>query len=892
MPHFARQCLLAPGAAVGTGQAGPALVRTVRSSAVHATDLPPSQAVKFMGGILIALSLALTGCGGGGGRYADDTNLPDAPELPQGSQVCATLQASNSLVKNSDGSLPGSADPTPATLGGASTALNNPDQARIQAALDACGVAVDAQVGAVIAIADKLAAGLQTAANQPLVNIAGASGEALSALKPKRFAVRLVKNGSGAGNAFLSGPLVLPSGVTLWVDDGVTLFASRDVVLYDKSAQDRPNPITCGAAINNPAGLPAPAGTVNAGEATLAGVSGMQNCYAFIRGIHTVNAAIVGTGSIDSRGYMPLISSSPLYPLIRWATGTTESFTYSGSNITGVVTPKFSCTNTIAAYRSGQLAPEGTACDVVTAMGKTIVTTPAIAYVVNRQASSVPNGVTVTSPGCTSATPACARWVTSNWWDIAYHGNKDIGGGPYSFQGNPGMVWMQHSKNLTLYQITLRNSTFFTFEADGVDGLTVWGIKIKTPLLPDAANQAGVGMNNDSFDGVSGSYTKLYTGATIDASSTGVKNTDGVDPSVASGPAFAKLQTGSSTSSSGSVHFDGYVKNVAIVYNYLSPSDDNVAFKGGLADPRPQAAQGAASGASQLWGIDGDRDVSSNRTFGIVVAHNHNYTGHGLSIGSPTNAGVRNIHIYDNYFDGSYDGNNAATDMGLVGLRIKSGQARGGDVSNIYYDGACMRGIKDFLIFDQYYTSPAADPFPGLGWLVPNFHDIVMSNVRMMNIPSNKSAGLVGAGNLTFRGLHADTAYANTQSIIQMTLDNVVVDSDVKISIANLSKGVLNLGALDGSTQSKAANANLTLGANVSLLGRSFAHGTGGILTNATSGAGAYTAPVNTLNLTVTGSDDAGALTDPNPAATIVAQNPKLSVCDNPSSWPAFPDVK
>jgi polygalacturonase len=844
--------------------------------------------------ILIALSLVLTGCGGGkkAPRYAADTNLPDAPQLPQDNQVCATLQASDSLVKNSDGSLPVSADPTPATLGGASTALNNPDQTRIQAALDACGAAVDAEVGAAIAIADQIAVALQTAANLPLVNIAGASGETLSAFKPKRFAVRLVKNGSGTGNAFLSGPLVLPSGVTLWVDDGVTLFASRDVVLYDKSAQDRPNAITCGAAINNPAGLAAPAGTVNAGASTLAGVSGMQNCYAFIRGNNTVNTAIVGTGSIDSRGYMPLISSSPLYPIIRWATGTTESFTYSGNNITGVVTPKFSCTNTIDAYRAGLLAPEGTACDVVTAMGKTIVTTPAIAYVVNRQASSVPSGMTVTSPGCTSATPACARWVTSNWWDIAYHGNKDIGGGPYSFQGNPGVVWMQHSKNLTLYQITLRNSTFFTFEADGVDGLTVWGIKIKTPLLPDAANQAGVGMNNDGFDGVSGSYSKLYTGATIDASSTGVKNTDGVDPSVASGPAVAKLQTGSSTSSHASIHFDGYVKNVAIVYNYLSPSDDNVAFKGGLADPRPAGAQGAAAGANMLWGIDGDRDVSSNRTFGIVVAHNHNYTGHGLSIGSPTNAGVRNIHFYDNYFDGGYDGTNASTDLGLVGLRIKSGQARGGDVSNIYYDGACMRGIKDFLIFDQYYTAPAADPYPGLGWLVPNFHDIFMSNVRMMNIPSNKLGGLFGAGNLTVRGLHADTAYANTQSIIQMSLDNVVIDNDVKISISNLSKGVLNLGALDGSTQSKAANANLTLGANVSLLGQSLVHGTGGILTNTTSGAGKYTAPVNTLNLTVTGSDDAGAPTDPNPAATIVAQNPKLSLCDNPSSWPAFPNVK
>ena len=879
MPQSVRHYLLALGAAI---------------------DVAP----KFTGAIFIALSFALTSCGGGstptGGtpagaaRYAGDTNLPDAPQLPQDSQVCATLQASNSLVKNSDGSLPVSADPTPATLGGATTALNNPDQARIQAALDACGAAVDAEVGTAIALADQIAASLQSIVNPTHDNIAGASGEALSAYKTMHFAVRLVKNGSGAGNAFLSGPLVLPSGVTLWVDDGVTLFASRDVVLYDKSAQDRPNPITCGAATNNPAGLAAPAGTVNAGQATLAGVSGMQNCYAFIRGSNTVNTAIVGTGSIDSRGYMPLISSSPLYPLIRWATGTTEVFTYSGNNITGVTVPKFSCTNTIAAYRAGQLALEGTACDVVTAMGKTIVTTPAITYVVNQQASSVPNGMTVTSPGCTSATTGCARWVTANWWDIAYHGNKDIGGGPFSFQGNPGMVWMQQSKNLTLYQITLRNSTFFTFEADGVDGLTVWGIKIKTPLLPDAANQAGVGMNNDGFDGVSGSYNKLYTGAIIDASTTGVKNTDGVDPSVASGPAFAKLQTGSNTLSSASIHFDGYVKNVAIVYNYLSPSDDNVAFKGGLSDPRPAAAQGAAPGANTLWAIDGNRDVSTNRTFGIVVAHNHNYTGHGLSIGSPGNAGVRNIHFYDNYFDGGYDGTNAATDMGVVGLRIKSGQARGGDVSNIYYDGACMRGIKDFLIFDQYYTAPAADPaqYTGLGWLIPNFHDIFMSNVRMMNIPSNKLAGLAGAGNLTVRGLHADTAYANTQSIIQMTLDNVVIDSDVKISISNLNKGVLALGALDGSTQSKAANANLTLGSNVSLLGQSFAHGTGGIFTNTASGAGKYTAPTNTLNLTVTGSDDAGAPTDANPAATIVAQNPKLSLCDNPSSWPAFPNVK
>ena len=833
------------------------------------------------------------------GRYAGDTNLPDSPALPQDSQVCSTLEASDTLVKNADGSLPASADPTPATYGGATTQLNNPDQARIQAALNACGAAVDAEVGSQIAQADQQAAATQQAANQPLLNIAGASSETLSnpAYKASHFAVRLVKNHSGRGNAFLSGPLVLPSGVTLWVDDGVTLFASRDVAVYDKVAQDRPNAITCGAAVNNPDGLPAPAGTANAGQTTLAGVSGMQNCYPLIRATGVVNAAIMGTGSIDGRGYMPLISSSPLYPTIRWATGVTEQFTYSGNNITGVVTPKFSCTNTIAAYRAGTLAPEGTACDVVTGMGKATLTTPAITYVVNRQATSVPSGMTVKNPGCTVGTAGCARWVQGSWWDISYHGNKDIGGGPYSFQGNFGMLWVQQAKNLTLYQITLRNSAFFTVESDGVDGLTAWGIKIVTPLLPDAANQASAGMNNDAFDGASGSYSNLYTGAAIDASSTGVKNTDGIDPSVATGPAHIQLGTGSNTTSANPIYFDGYVKNVAIVYNYLSPSDDNVAFKGGLSDPRVAAARGAQNGspsANMLWGIDGNRDVSSNRTYGITVAHNHNYNGHGMSIGSPTNAGVRNVHFYDNYFDNIYDGTNASTDRGVVGLRIKSGQARGGDVSNIYYDGACMRGIKDFLIFDMYYTGPAADPisYTGLGWLVPSFHDINVSNVRMMNIPSNKAAGKTGGGNLTFRGLHADTSFANTQSVIQVNLDNVVADNDVVMGISNLSKSVINIGSTDGSTQSKAANATLNLGSNVSLLGQSFTHGKGGILTNTSSGAGKYTTPTNTLNLTVNGSDDAGAATDTNPAATIVSQNPKLSLCDNPASWPTFPNVK
>src|SRR5262249_58272595 len=116
------------------------------------------------------------------------------------------------------------------------------------------------------------------------------------------------------------------------------------------------------------------------------------------------------------------------------------------------------------------------------------------------------------------------------------------------------------------------------------------------------------------------------------------------------------------------------------------------------------------------------------------------------------------------------------------------------------------------------------------------------------------------------------------------------------VAIANVSKPVVGIDAsVDGSTQSKAANAILNLGENVSLLGKTFVHGTGGILTNQTSGAGKFIPPkttTNTLNLTLNGTDDAGAADDTNPAATIVSQNPKLSICDQPSSWPTFPNVR
>lgn len=89
-----------------------------------------------------------------------------------------------------------------------------------------------------------------------------------------------------AGNAgqsgFLSGPLTLKSGVLLWIDSGVTLFASRNPADFDNGVG------TCGTATS----------------------SGTVACNPLVLATSTSNSGIVGGGTIDGRGGS-LLTSGP-----------------------------------------------------------------------------------------------------------------------------------------------------------------------------------------------------------------------------------------------------------------------------------------------------------------------------------------------------------------------------------------------------------------------------------------------------------------------------------------------------------------------------------------------------------------------------------------------------
>jgi polygalacturonase len=103
---------------------------------------------------------------------------------------------------------------------------------------------------------------------------------------------------SSGNSAFLSGPLEMRTGVTLLIDEGVTLFGSRDAAVYESTAPDATHGL-CGtiAAGAPPAVFPArqlPAPT-------------RGGCRPFISIVDAKNVGIMGDGVIDGRGYAKIL---------------------------------------------------------------------------------------------------------------------------------------------------------------------------------------------------------------------------------------------------------------------------------------------------------------------------------------------------------------------------------------------------------------------------------------------------------------------------------------------------------------------------------------------------------------------------------------------------------
>jgi len=184
--------------------------------------------------VFVGLACALIAAGAARVARAQDTREVKEPRLPA---VCATLTASLSTVA---GAL---SDAAEATL----------DTKRIQDAIEACATGARIDAG-------------------------GAAGARAVELRP-----------DGDKNVFLTAPVHLRAGVTLIVDAGVALFASRNPRDYDVT------PGSCG---------------------TVADKRG--RCQPLILAENAPGAGIMGDGAIDGRGGSVLLAAANAYKESWW----------------------------------------------------------------------------------------------------------------------------------------------------------------------------------------------------------------------------------------------------------------------------------------------------------------------------------------------------------------------------------------------------------------------------------------------------------------------------------------------------------------------------------------------------------------------------------------------
>jgi len=169
------------------------------------------------------------------------------------------------------------------------------------------------------------------------------------------------------------------------------------------------------------------------------------------------------------------------------------------------------------------------------------------------------------------------------------------------------------------------------------------------------------------------------------------------------------------------------IENVTIGDSFISNGDDMIALS--------ENAEGKMVQAVTINGV-------------------HTYDGRGISIGSGIYGGITNVLVEElNQLANPND-----TTGNSNGIRIKSGPANGGEVSNVLYLDVCQQNEVYALRFDPLYDSGLGD-----GTDYPNYQNIKLTNIHIL---ANQSP--MGASQFDFRGLQAAPA---TFNIDKLTID-------------------------------------------------------------------------------------------------------------------------
>lgn len=191
-------------------------------------------------------------------------------------------------------------------------------------------------------------------------------------------------------------------------------------------------------------------------------------------------------------------------------------------------------------------------------------------------------------------------------------------------------------------------------------------------------------------------------------------------------------------------------RNVLITKCRIDVGDDNVAIKSG------HKVEGREFGCENI--------VVTDCTF---------LHGHGMSIGSETSGGVRNVTVRNCTFEGTENG-----------IRIKSQRGKGGTVENISYSDITMKDVDPAITLTCYYmynsagdaaqrTTPEQDAPKPVDDTTPVFRNIQIKNLQAT---TKRGAGVI-------RGL-PESAISN------VVLENVqIAAATTGLSVKN-AKGI------------------------------------------------------------------------------------------------------
>jgi polygalacturonase len=148
-------------------------------------------------------------------------------------------------------------------------------------------------------------------------------------------------------------------------------------------------------------------------------------------------------------------------------------------------------------------------------------------------------------------------------------------------------------------------------------------------------------------------------------------------------------------------------RNVTVTNCLIDVGDDNIAIKSG------KKVEGREFACENITIVD------------CVFKH-----GHGMSIGSETVGGVKNVLVRRVSFEDTDNG-----------IRIKSDRKRGGTVENLVCEDITMKNVRGAITITSYYPRiPTNDVAQTVSETTPKYRNII---IRNLTATSSKSAGVI-----------------------------------------------------------------------------------------------------------------------------------------------------